>query len=227
MVVAGKVFKLREPQPLSTIGSKLRAFRREEAFDEDPYHFRLVTEVKDLALGPESLRGVLSQDLMSYVFHHGERIPTPRTVESTFAFSQYKDRLYLTVLEKKRLANAIANLMSEILFITPGYIVEARIPPDILRKFHEQNPEDTKIIFFDDVDIPNVEKLSLYGAGLANTELYSSYLSHGNIWYLVVTSRNYGSIVGITRNCVVTIFSRVEKSDYLSFVENEVFLLIE
>ncbi|MEM3047314.1 MAG: hypothetical protein QW057_09590, partial [Candidatus Bathyarchaeia archaeon] len=142
MVVAGKVFKLREPQPLSTIGSKLRAFRREDAFDEDPYHFKLISEIRDLALGPESLRGVLSQDFLGYVFHHGERIPTPRTVESTFAFSQHRDRVFLTVLEKKRLANAVANLMSEILFITPGYIVEARIPPEALRKYHEQNPED-------------------------------------------------------------------------------------
>ncbi len=227
MVVAGKVFRLRESQPLPSMGGKLRAFKREELFDEDPYHFKLVTEVRDLALGPESLRGMLSQDFLGYVFHHGERIPTPRTVESTFSFSQHGDRVFLTVLEKKRLANAIANLMSEILFITPGYIVEVRILPDVLRKFHEQNPEDTKIIFFDDIDIPNVEKLSLYGAGLANTDLYNSYLNHGNIWYLVATSRNYGSIVGITRNGVVTIFSKVEKSDYLNFVENEVFPLVE
>ena len=96
MVVAGKVFRLRESQPLPTIGAKLKAFAREEAFDEDPHHFKLVTEVRDLALGPESLRGVLSQDFLGYVFHHGERIPTPRTVESTFSFSQHGDRVFLT-----------------------------------------------------------------------------------------------------------------------------------
>ena len=226
MVVAGKVFRLREPLPLQVLAAKLRAFRKEEAFDQEPYHFKLITEVRDLALGEDTLRGVFAQDFLNYVLHHGEKIPTPRTVDSTFAFTQHGDRVFLTVLEKKRVANNIANQLSEIIFITPGYIVEVRITPDALKGYHEGNPEDTKVIFFDDIDIPNVEKLSLYGAGLANTQLYTEYLTHGNIWYLVATSKNYGTIIGITRNGVVTIFSKVEKSDYLNFVEAEVFPLI-
>jgi hypothetical protein len=226
MVLAGKIFRLREPLSLRNIAFKLKDLKREESFDKDPYHFKLITEVKDIGLGANSLRGILSQDFLTYIYHRGETIPAPRTVESTFAFTEHRGRVLLTVLEKKRMANNIANLFSEALFITKGGIVEARIPPENLRKFHEENREATKVIFFDDVDIPNIEKLSLYGESLANTGLYEDYLSHGYLWYVVVTSRSHGIVVGVTRDGVVTVFSKIEKSDYLNFVESEVFPLI-
>ena len=32
-----------------------------------------------------------------------------------------------------------------------------------------ENFEETKILFFDDIDLPNISKLSLYGEGLGST----------------------------------------------------------
>ena len=150
----------------------------------------------------------------------------PKTLEVPFVFVQEKERTLLLVVERKLIANNIANRLSEALFITSGYITEARITPEVLREFHERNPEDTKVIFFDEVDIPNISKLSLYGSGLLNTALYNDYLKHGNIWYLVVTSGKYGSIVGITRNSIVTVFNNIDREDYIRYVTNEIFPLI-
>jgi hypothetical protein len=48
-----------------------------------------------------------------------------------------------------------------------------------LKGFHPRNPEDTKIAFFDNIDIPNVDKLSLYGPDPMNTSLFEDYGSHG------------------------------------------------
>jgi len=227
MVVAGKIFRLRENMDLSAIAAKLKNFRREESYDEDPIHVKLLTEIHSLALKESLLQGVFSQDIITYIFHHGERTPIPKTIETSFAFVEQKERVLLVVMERKLLANNIANRLSEALFITTGYITEASIPPEVLSSFHERNPENTKIIFFDDVDIPNVNKLSLYGSGLMNTTLYSDYCSHGKIWYIVITSRKHGNIVGITRNAVVTIFNKVDKADYLNYVIDEVFPLIK
>lgn len=227
MVTPGKIFKLREPVSLQTLGGKLKDFKREEAFDEDPYHFTLLTEIQDLRLDGNALHGVFSQDLLTYVYHRGERIPVPRTVETFFAFNRHQDRVLLTVLEKKLRANNIANQLSEIIFITAGHIAEARIPPEVLRSFHEQNAEDTKIVFFDDVDIPNISKLSLYGSGLLNTALYNDYLRHGNVWYVVIKSKRHGHIAGVTRNGVVVIFNRVDKDEYLRYIADEVFPIIQ
>ena len=212
---------------LSAIAAKLKSFKREESYDEDPIHVKLLTEIQNLALKESLLQGVFAQDIITYVFHHGERIPIPKTIETSFAFVEQKERTLLVAMEKKLLANNIANRLSEALSVTTGYVTEISISPEVLRNFHERNPEDTKIIFFDDVDIPNVNKLSLYGSGLMNTALYNDYCSHGKIWYIVITSRKHGNIVGITRNAVVTIFNRVDKTDFLNYVIDEVFPLIQ
>lgn len=227
MVSAGKVFKLREELELPLIAAKLKSFRREESFDEEPLHTKLLTEIHDLALKEDRVEGVYAEDRVSYIFHRGEQMPVPRTVEVPFAFVKQGGNTFLIVMERKLIANNIANRLSEALFTTSGYVTEARIAPDTLRDFHEQNPENTKIIFFDDVDIPNISKLSLYGSELLNTALYNDYCSRGKIWYIVVTSKRGGNVVGITRNSVVTVFNNIDRDSYLSYVINEVFPLIQ
>jgi len=228
MVVAGKVFRLSEPLSLDEIASRLDGYRVEESYEEGDYKFTLVTEIAGLLPKPEEniLRGVYSHDYIIHVFHRGKVAPLPRTVEALFSFSKVEDATFLTVVEKKRLANFIANKLSEILFGRVGGIVEARIPPETLREFHLKNPEDTKITFFDNVDIPNVNKLSLYGPDLVNTSLFEDYCKHGDLWYIVARSREYGYVVGITRDASVTIFNLTDKEKYLEYVTKEVYPLI-
>jgi hypothetical protein len=161
-----------------------------------------------------------------HVFHRGKVAPLPRTVEAVFSFSQVEDAPFLTVVEKKRLANFIANKLSEILFEKAGIIVEARIPPETLKDFHLKNPEDTKITFFDNVDIPNVNKLSLYGPDLINTSLFEDYCKHGDLWYVVARSKEYGYVVGLTRDASVTIFNLTDKEKYLEYVTKEIYQLV-
>lgn len=226
MVTAGKVFRLMENLDIGTIAAKLKGFKREDEFVEEDIHSLLLTEIRDLAIRGNMLYGTYSQDQITYIYHHGERKPTPKTLEIPFVFVQEKERTLLLVIERKLLANNIANRLSEALFITSGYITEAKISPEALRDFHERNPEDTKVIFFDNVDIPNISKLSLYGSGLLNTALYNDYLKHGNIWYVVVTTRKYESVVGITRNAIITIFNTIDRDDYIRYAINEIFPII-
>jgi hypothetical protein len=227
MVTAGKVFKMREKTSIQSLAAKLKGLKKEEVFKDGVHRFNLLTEVRDLSLKDNALRGTFSWDVVTYIFHRGERVPTPKTIEASFSLAENKDRLLATIIQKKPLANNIANQLSETLFITTGHIVEAKILPEVLKSFHEQNPEDTKIIFFDEVDIPNINKLSLYGSVLMNTALYNDYCDHGKIWYIVFTSKKYGNIVGLTRNAVVTIFNRIGDAEFLSYVTDEVFPLIE
>jgi hypothetical protein len=56
-----------------------------------------------------------------------------------------------------------------------GVVVEARILPETLKEFHLNNLEDTKVIFFENMDIPNINKLSLYGPDIAGTSLFEEY----------------------------------------------------
>jgi len=226
MVLAGKVFKLSEPFSLSDIMSMLGDYRREEPVEEGEYKFTLITEIVHLTPRESMIIGIYSHDYMAHMFHRGRIIPLPRTVEATFCLAQYENKILLTVLEKKRLANYIANQLGQLIYGKFGGIVEARIPPENLREFHLKNPEDTKITFFDNVDIPNIDKLSLYGPDLVGTTLFEDYCKHGDLWYIVARSREYGYAVGITRDDSVVIFNETDKNKYLDYVKKEVYPLI-
>jgi hypothetical protein len=226
MVVAGKIFKLSEPLAVAEIATKLDGYRTEETFEEGDFSFPIISEVTGLLPKGKTVTGIYSHDYVLRVSHRGKQSPLPRTVEAMFSFSQVEGTVFLVVVEKKRVANFIANKLSEILFEKVGGILEARIPPETLREFHLANREDTKITFFDNVDIPNVDKLSLYGPDLINTSLFEDYTKHGDLWYVVARSKATGYVVGITRDASVTIFNLAEKQKYVEYVNKEIYPVI-
>ena len=226
MVVAGKIFRLSQSMNTAEIAAKLDGYHVEEPYEEGDYNFLLITEVVGLASKGRMLTGIYSSDYVIHVFHRGKSAPLPRTIEAMFSFAEVQGTTFLTVVEKKRVANFIANKLSEILFDKIGVIVEARIPPEVLSEFHKKNPEDTKITFFDNVDIPNVDKLSLYGPDLINTSLFEDYTKHGDLWYVVARSKKTGYVVGVTRDASVTIFNLAEKEKYLEYVTSEIYPII-
>ena len=226
MVVAGKIFRLAQPISLASISLKLNGYRTEDNYEEGDSKFRLITEVVGLETKRGAVTGTYSNDSILHVFHRGTSAPLPQTVEAMFSFANVQDTTFLTVVEKKRVANFVANKLGEILFEKIGVIVVARISPEILKAFHDRNPEETKITFFDNVDIPNVEKLSLYGPDLNNTSLFGDYMKHGNLWYVVGRSKETGYVVGITRDASVTIFNVADKNKFVEYVAKEIFPII-
>jgi hypothetical protein len=190
VVVAGKIFKLSEPLSVAEVASRLEDYHAEEDFEEGDFRFSLLTEVVGLLPKESMLKGVYSHDFIIHVFHRGKVAPMPRTVEALFSFAQHDGTTFLTIVEKKRLANFIANKLSELIFEKIGGILEARIPPEILKQFHLKNPEETKITFFDNVDIPNVNKLSLYGPDLVNTLFLKTMPSMATCGMLLLGLRN-------------------------------------
>ncbi|MFQ5711093.1 MAG: hypothetical protein ACE5GD_04840 [Candidatus Geothermarchaeales archaeon] len=225
MPLVCKIFKLMESLDLGLIAQKLKDFKKVEEI-EAGREIKLLTEVKDLSLEEDALKGVFSEDFMMSIYYRGEPTETPVTRETPILFKRHDDAIILIVQGKKLVANNIANRLSEILFIRTGGIVEAKISHETLKSLHEASPEATKVIFFDDVDFPNVNRMALYGWALANTTLYNEYLDHGHVWYVVFESKKYGYVVGITRHCVVTMFSRAEQKEFLTFVLEEVLPLI-
>jgi hypothetical protein len=226
VVVAGKIFKLTQPMSLANIALKLNGYHVEENYEEGDYKFRLITEVVGLETKNGVVTGVYSSDSILHIFHRGTSAPLPQTVEATFSFAHVQETTFLTVVEKKRVANFVANKLSEVLFEKVGVVVVAKILPETLKAFHDKNPEETKIIFFDNVDIPNVEKLSLYGPDLNNTSLFGDYMKHGNLWYVVGRSKDMGYVVGITRDASVTIFNLADKTKFVKYVAKEIFPII-
>jgi len=234
MVQPVKIFEFKEPVDLSLVARKLKDFREEEPYEREGKSKNLVVEFLDLKLTEDDLSGLLSRDFVLSRYYKRGLVETLVTEEVPFWIKRYKGRTFLIVLApskargvKKLLTDYVANKLSEILFIKTGAIVESHITHETLRKFHESNPRATKLIWFDQVDIPGVKKLALAGSGLADTPLYRDYLEHGRLWYIVFEVVKRGLVVGITRNSVVTLFSKASVGEFINFVSEEVIPMIE
>lgn len=227
MVLAAKLFVVKEERNLPLLATKLKNFKLEQEMSVEDKSFNLLSEITDISISKDTLEGTFSYDTVFLVNQRGNSIPVTRTFEAPFTFNLFGENLYLTIFEKKSRANNVANEMSKALFMSLGQIVEARIPPEVLKRFHEENFENTKILFFDSVDLPNISKLSLYGEALGTTTLYNDYLEHGQIWYAVVKSRKFGYVVGVTRNAVVTCFSRADMPEFKTYVKSEILPLLK
>jgi len=235
LVLPAKIFEIKEKADMGFILQKLRDFREEAPYEtESGESINLVTEILDLRFEGGTISGVFAKDFVGTRFYKRRLVETLVTEEAPFWIRPFDDRIFLIVLApstargvKRLLTGNVANTLSRILFIKRGAIVETRIPHETLREMHESNPQATKLIWFDQVDIPGVEKLCLAGSDIADTELYQEYLKHGKIWYVVFEVQKYGLVLGITRNSVVTLFSKSTIADFVKYIQDEILKLIE
>jgi hypothetical protein len=235
LVLPAKVFEIKEKIDPGLLLWKLRDFREEESYKtESGENVSLVTEILDLKSKEGFVEGVFSKDFMRRRFFRRSLVEAPVTEEAPFWIVSSMKKTFLVVSSpsvargvKKLLTNYVANKLSKVLFINSQGILEARIPHETLRQLHESNPQATKLIWFDEVDIPGVEKLCLAGSDLVDTKLYHDYLKHGKIWYVVFESQKRGIMVGITRNCVVTLFSRSTTQEFMNYISEDFLKLLE
>ncbi len=235
MVLPAKIFEVKGDVDLEQMMDDMRGFREEEAYETaDEESLILLTQILDIKREENILSGVFSKDIMRERFYRRRVIETPTTEEAPFWVTPYKDRHHLIVSApsvargvKKLLTNHVANRLSDVFYNRVGFIVESRIPSETLQELHESNPQATNLIWFDDVDIPSVEKLCLAGSSLADTRLYRDYLDHGKIWYVVFETQRRGITVGITRNCVVTLFSKSTMDEFVQYIVEDLLTLIE
>ena len=222
MPTAGKVFVSTFYKKITDISASLEGYKVEEEYVEGDFKITLLTEVANLSINEGILTGLYSFDYIAYNYHRGKVAPSAVTKEVLFSVSEFDGRTYLAVVDKKDVANRTANRLSEIIYGEIGVIVETRILPETLKKFHLENPESTKVIFFENMDIPNINKLSLYGPDVVDTKLFKEYTKIGDPWYILTKSKKFGNTVGLVRDGSVTIFNSVDKAQYLQYVRDEI-----
>jgi hypothetical protein len=235
LVLPAKVFEIKEKVDPGVMLWKLKDFREEESCKtEAGENLNLMTEILDLKSKEGVVEGVLSKDFIRRRFYRRSLVEAPVTEEAPFWIVSSKKRTFLVVEApsvargvKKLLTNYVANKLSKVLFINAQSILEVRMPHETLKELHESNPQATKLIWFDEVDIPGVEKLCLAGSGIVDTKLYHDYIEHGKIWYVVFETQKRGIMVGITRNCVVTLFSKSTTQEFINYIIEDFLKLIE
>jgi hypothetical protein len=230
-----KVFEIKDEVNPGLVLMKLKDFKEEESCkSEANENYVLKTEILDLKSQRNVVEGVFSRDFLQIRYFRRSMVETPITEEAPFWIVFSKEKTFLIVMApsvargvKKLLTNYVANKLSKILFIDSQSILEVRMSPETLKELHESNPQATKLIWFDDVDIPGVQKLCLAGSDLVDTKLYRDYIEHGKIWYVVFEVQKRGIMVGITRNCVVTLFSKSTKEEFMNYVLEDFLKLVE
>ena len=235
MVLPAKIFEIKEDASTELMVGKLKDFREEELYETGSGEtLSLVTEVLDLRLDEDMISGVFSKDFVRRRFYRRKMVEAPVTEEAPFWIRPFGGRVFIIVLApsvargvKKLLTNSVASKLSKVLFIIPHAIVEAEMSHATLKELHEANPQATKLIWFDEVDIPGVEKLCLAGSDLVDTTLYNDYLDHGKIWYVVFEAQKRGIVVGITRKCVVTLFSKSTAHELLDYILEDFLAFVE
>ncbi len=226
MALAAKLFRLRSPVKPEILVQKLRDFRVER---EDPKTGQvLVEEIRNVEYSSGLLSASVLKDRPLVFRKRDEIVKTVRTLEVPFYVKFEEGRQLLLVMAKKRLANEVASDLSRVIYGIPGGVVEARLDHSKFRGYFEASMEGASVIYFDQVDLPNVDVLALYGESLRDSALYHEYLEHGKIWYVVVSlpSRN-GLTVGVTRNSVITAFGRATPQELLEFAFGELPAMIE
>lgn len=227
MVLPVKVFEVRglEGDPRDT----LMGWREVEELEDE--ETQLVTEVIDLEQVEDTVTGVFTRDFMRERVYRRRTRMTPETEEAPFWIVPHEGRHFLVVMApsvargvKKMLSNHVAVKIGDILNVD---VRESRITSETLQRLHEGNPKATNLIWFDNVDIPSVNKLCLSGEGIADTGLYKDYMDHGMIWYVVFKSLAKGYTVGVTRSAVVTNFSKSTVDEYIAFIREDILKLIE
>jgi hypothetical protein len=235
LVLPVKIFRIREKAELGLMSWKLKEFKESDEYQrEDGQRTVLVKEILDLRMEDNSLSGIFSMDFMQKRSFRRQIIESPVTEEASFWIKQKNEEYYLIVLApsvargvKKLLTGHVANKISEILFIRIGGIINTRMPNNVLKELHESNPQATKLIWFDEVDIPGIDKLCLAGSDLTDTTLYREYTEHGKIWYVVFEVQKRGMVVGITRDCVITLFSRATLDEFIEYITEDILSLIQ
>ena len=228
MVLPVKVFEVRslEGNPLDKL-TGYRELEQVEGVDD----LQLVTEIIELENKEGVISGIFARDFYREHTYRRRVMSNPQTEEAPFWLLKHGERYFLIVMAPS-VARGVKKLLSNHVAVALGGILnadvrEARIPHETLQRLHESNPQATNLIWFDNVDLPGVDKLCLSGQGLADTGMYKEYIDHGMIWYVVFTSQPKGYTIGITRGVVITNFSKCTPDEFIEFVRDDILKLIE
>ncbi|RLE82500.1 MAG: hypothetical protein DRJ51_01115 [Thermoprotei archaeon] len=226
MPLVCKIFQLAEKMEMDLIALKLKDVKQVYLERINKEEVELGFRIRDLAFEKNVIKGIFEDSFLIEIPYRGELRKVPMSRDIPFFFVDYGERVYLVIGDRKLRANRLANTFSELLFAKRGMILESHISHETLKALHESKPSSTKVIYFDNVRIPSVDKLALYGPAVGDTSLYAEYLKFGLIWYAVFETKK-GWVIGLTRNCVVTAFSKIEEREFYNFVMDEILPLIE
>ena len=222
MPMSAKIFLYQEDVALKEIAEALRTWREEETFEAPGEDYGLLANVENVEYDEDELHGIYMYDSVTVHTWRGAVRPTPFTTEAPFVFTEQEGQRFVIVMAPKGVANRVANRLSTIIHGEQGAIVEPMIRTDNFNDF-QAGTEATKIMLFDDIDLPNVDKGTLYGENVQQTDLYGNFVAHGRPWYMVSKTKQRGWTVGIVRDGTIVVFNTVDGEAFVEFLKEKIF----
>jgi hypothetical protein len=221
MPVSAKIFLYVEDLELPELHKRLKGWREVELYEVPDERFDLLTNIEELHYDEEELVGVYKYDRVAHHSWRGVDRWTPFTVEAPFLFTEQEGRRFVIILAPKDVANRAANMLSMILHEEQGTIVEPTIRSDSFNEFRG-GTEATKIMLFDDIEIPNMDKTTLYGDNVAQTDFYGNLVGIGRPRYMVGKTKKRGWTVGIVRDAAIVVFNTVDEGSFIEFLKDKI-----
>jgi len=219
---SGKLYLIQGSEDLEEIYDKLDGFSVTEKYEDGGFTFDLITDIQKVSAGENHVSGIYCYDYVTRNYHRSKIMHTPITQECPFRFGTHGNSLWLLVMVSKDIANRVAIGLGGICNLD---VREGSIYSREMNHFIKLN-DKTKVVFFDEMDIPGVDKSSLYGNELVQTELFSSFAKRGTPKWVVTEAELKGYTVGVGGDVGVTIYNNVETKDYVEFVEDEILPLV-
>jgi len=222
MPTSGKVFRLTEPMSLEGIKKVIEGY----SHSETAHGFELMTDITDIRVGEDDLYGRHKFDLLIEKWHRGTSRVIPYTTSAPFLFFERGGDTYLLVIIKKAVANNVANFLSVLIFGEIGCIIECRISGESLSRYSKSS-EKTKIMLLTDFMIPGMNKLTIYGDDVIDSQAHDDYGDAGDAAYVVLKTKQKGFTVGVTGEASLTIFSTIDEGNFIEYVKDEFMPLIQ
>lgn len=223
---SGKLFKARSVGSPEEVYSKLDGYMTSDKFETELTNINLVTNIEDLQIHQDGVDGVFRYDYVATLINRNGVTEVPVTQDCPFRIlwdEHDKALAWILVLVKKSNANRVAVSLGSILNadVREADIYSADMNAYITRNFK------TKIVLFDNMDLPGVNKNTIYGEELVQTTLFNEMSEHGTPKWIVTESELHGYTVGLGGDVGVTIYNNVENLEYINFVVKEILPLVK
>ncbi len=173
----------------------------------------------------ETVWGVVEESFISRMEFRGEEIRVPVSLTIEFSFIEYDKRQFLIVYAGKRRADRLAVRFSEILYDRRDVIVEVYIPPEKMRTLYLDKVGEVRIVILDNLRIPGLSKVTLFGKDLKDSDAFMDYLKKGRESYVVY--RDEEGVFGVSRMGQIIAFSRIDSETLESYLREKIIPLAE
>lgn len=225
MPTAGKLFLYVEDLSFEMIKDALEDWSETTEYNDGLIETELITDITNAHLSDDEVTGILRADGVDTKSHRTGMKAIPYTASSQFMFFEQDGRKYVLIIAPKVTANNVANKLSMILHDEVGAVTVPKLNPLKLREFCEAGMA-IKVLLFDEMDIPNMEKATLYGTNITQVNLYGKFVDSGQYRYSVTKLSKDGYTVGIVRDGSVCIFNTIEREDFIAFVKENIVPLV-